>query len=101
MRKSLKFSEVIAVLMNGGFIVQCKPIVFGRSVYKVMMPGAGNAPDSCVAYITERMACDVWDAGFLVALTGGHRLAGDFEYTAFGLSKPSLSFLESPRSGDK
>lgn len=62
--KKLNLYEVLAVLVNGGYILQKRPILFGSCEYLVQFPNKGC--DSVLGYITESVMCGLWDSGLII-----------------------------------
>lgn len=86
--------ETIAVLLNGGHIEWMHPADPGPSYYKVLLPSRSET--EAVGWITDRMACDLFKAGFLIAGAGSDVIVRDDGYTVTILraGPGSLAFLD-------
>ena len=88
--------ETIAVLLNGGHIEWMHSTEPGLSYYKVVLPSRSET--EAVGWLTDRMASDLFKAGFLIV--GNDVSVGKDGYTVTILNPGpgSLAFLDVPKS---
>lgn len=86
--KCLDQMSVIALLINGAYILRVEPEVFGSTSYYVQMPG--DAYDMRIGHITAQCAQRLYDAGFIVSSGNVVRSNGKV-LSCFKLEKPNIS----------
>lgn len=87
--------ETIAVLLNGGYIEWMHPSDPGPSYYKVMLPS--HSETDAAGWITDRMASDLFKAGFLT-ISGKSTPSDDgYTVTILKLGSGNLAFLGGKR----
>lgn len=84
--------ETIAVLMNGGHVEWQQSLKPGPSYYRVILPS--YSADKSVGFLTDRMAADMFDAGFLIVVDHGDWDDDGVRHTILKLGKGSLDFLK-------
>lgn len=90
MKKKLDLFNVLAVLVNGGYLLQKRPILFGPCQYFVYFPDKHG--DVVLGYVTESVVCNLWDSGLIIG-KDCLKQDDDFIKNTFVLKNSTLSEL--------